>query len=79
MDHKAGEPKHRQKGCKDVRRREAQSLEVLVRRNDDVVAQLGGVEEAACETGDQRQSEPTEKYEQICESPGHWCIITTHR
>ena len=49
----------------------AKPLEVFVGWDDDVVAELARVEEASSETGDQRQSEATEKYEQICESPGH--------
>jgi hypothetical protein len=67
----AGEPEESQKRGQEVRRRITKPLEVFVGRDDDVVAELARVEEASSETGDQRQSEPTEKYEQICKSPGH--------
>ena len=49
---------------------------MFVKRHDNVVAELGRVKQAAREAGDKGESEPTEKYEQICKSPGHCCIIT---
>jgi len=67
----AGETKKGEKRSQQVRRRIAQAAEVFVGGDDDVVAELARVEEASSETGDQRQSEATEKYEQICKSPGH--------
>jgi hypothetical protein len=44
---------------------------MLVGGNDHMVAEDAGVEETTAESGDQGESEPTKKYEQISKSPGH--------
>jgi hypothetical protein len=67
----AGQTEESQKRGQQVGRWIAQTLEVFVGGDDNFVAELGRVEKASRETGDQREGEPTEKYEQIGKSPGH--------
>ena len=77
MSHQARETEEGQKRGKSICGRETHSAKVFVGRDDDVIAELGRMEQPACEAGDEGESEPAEKDEQISESPSHLGIITS--